>query len=150
MFNPFYRMVCGSLLLALSLMAADGPTKKKVVTPDGSPAGKFFSAGILAGDTLYVSGQGGFDAAAKKLPDNFEDEVRQCLKNVGAVLKAGGMDFSDVVAVQIYLTNMDLFARMNTVYTEVFKDPRPTRTTLGVSKLASAAARIEITVTARK
>jgi len=129
---------------------ADEPAKKKVVTPKDSPAGRPFSAGILAGDTLYVSGQGGFDSKTRKVPDNFEDEVRSCLKNVGSVLEAGGMDFSDVVAVQVYLTDMELFQRMNAVYMDVFKEPRPTRTTLGVSKLAGAGAHIEITVTARK
>jgi 2-iminobutanoate/2-iminopropanoate deaminase len=104
----------------------------------------------LVGDTLYVSGQGGVDPQTRKIPENFEDEVRSCLKNVGEVLHAGGMDFSDVVAVQVYLTDMDLFQHMNAVYTEVFKEPRPTRTTVGVAKLAGAGAHIEITVTARK
>jgi 2-iminobutanoate/2-iminopropanoate deaminase len=121
-----------------------------VITPLGTPAGRPFSAGILAGDTLYVSGQGGFDSKAGKIPDKFEDEVRSCLHNVGTVLQAAGMDFSDVVAVQVYLTDMDLFQRMNAVYMEVFKEPRPTRTTLGVAKLAGAGAHIEITATARK
>jgi enamine deaminase RidA (YjgF/YER057c/UK114 family) len=45
---------------------------------------------------------------------------------------------------------MDLFARMNAVYTTYFKDPRPARTAVGVTRLAVAKARIEITVTARK
>ena len=49
-----------------------------------------------------------------------------------------------------YLTDMDLFPRMNAVYTTFFTDPRPARTTVGVTKLAAAAAHIEITVTARK
>jgi 2-iminobutanoate/2-iminopropanoate deaminase len=66
------------------------------------------------------------------------------------VLKAAGMKYDDVVSVQVYLTDMDLFARMNAVYTTIFKSPRPARTTVGVTKLASAAAHIEITVTARK
>jgi 2-iminobutanoate/2-iminopropanoate deaminase len=59
------------------------------------------------------------------------------------------MDFSDVVAVQVYLTDMDLFQRMNAVYMEVFREPRPTRTTVGISKLAGLG-HVEITVTARK
>ena len=151
MSNPIPRMACLALLLAVCAMAADEPAKKKVVTPKDSPAGRPFSAGILAGDTLYVSGQGGFDSKTKKIPDNFEDEVRaRALVNVDAVLEAGGMDYSDVVAVQVYLTDMDLFQRMNAVYMDVFKEPRPTRTTVGVSKLAGAGAHIEITVTARK
>jgi len=150
MLKPTLRLASLTLLLAVCALAADEPAKKKVVTPKDSPAGRPFSAGILAGDTLYVSGQGGFDSKTKKIPDSFEDEVRSCLNNVHAVLEAGGMDYSDVVAVQVYLTDMDLFQRMNAVYMDVFKEPRPTRTTLGVSKLAGAGAHIEITVTARK
>ena len=64
--------------------------------------------------------------------------------------KPAGMSFDDVVAVQVYLTDMDLFPRMNAVYGGVFKAPRPARTTVGVTKLAAPKARIEITVTARK
>jgi len=55
-----------------------------------------------------------------------------------------------VVAVQVYLTDMELFQRMNAVYTTYFKEQRPSRTTLGVTKLAVPGARIEITVTARR
>jgi enamine deaminase RidA (YjgF/YER057c/UK114 family) len=55
-----------------------------------------------------------------------------------------------VVSVQVYLTDIDLFSRMNAVYGSVFKEPRPARTTVGVTKLAAPAAHIEITVTARK
>lgn len=130
--------------------AADKSARKKVVTPKDFPSGRPYSAGIQVGDTLYVSGQTGTDPKTQKVPENFEDEVRQTLTNIGAILQAGGMDFSDVVAVQVYLTDMDLFPRMNAVYTQTFKEPRPTRTTVGVSKLAGAGAHIEITVTARK
>ena len=56
---------------------------------------------------------------------------------------------SDAVSVQVYLTDMDLFARMNAVYMSYFPEPRPARTTVGVAKLVGTA-RIEITVTARK
>lgn len=130
--------------------AADEPANKKVVTPKDFPSGRPYSAGIQVGDTLYVSGQTGSDPKTQKVPENFEDEVKQCLANVGAILQAGGMDYSNVVAVQVYLTDMDMFQRMNAVYTQTFKEPRPTRTTVGVAKLAGAGAHIEITVTARK
>lgn len=150
MSNPIPKLVGLSLLIAVVSMAADESARKKVVTPKDTAPGRPFSAGLLVGDTLYVSGQGGFDAKLKKVPDNFEDEVRSCLANVGAVLQAGGMDFADVVSVQVYLTDMSQFQRMNAVYMDVFKEPRPTRTTVEVSKLAAAGARIEITVIARK
>jgi 2-iminobutanoate/2-iminopropanoate deaminase len=60
------------------------------------------------------------------------------------------MEFSNAVAVTVYLTDMDLFARMNTVYQQTFPEPRPSRTTVGVTRLAAAGAHIEVTVTARK
>jgi len=100
--------------------------------------------------TLYVSGQIGQDLKTKQVPADFETEVKTVLANIGIVLKAAGMDYKDVVSVQVYLTDMDLFPRMNAVYTTVFKEPRPSRTTVGVTKLALPAAHIEVTVTARK
>ncbi|MGA3203308.1 MAG: RidA family protein [Bryobacteraceae bacterium] len=123
--------------------------KKKIVTPKDFPAGRPFSAGIQVGDTLYVSGQTGTDPKTLKVPDNFDEEVRQCLENVGEILKAGGYDYSDAVAVQVYLTDMSMFPRMNAVYVHTFPDPKPTRTTVGVAALVGGA-HIEVTVTARK
>ena len=124
--------------------------KKYVVSPQSSRPNPNFSAGIHAGDTLYVAGQTGTDPKIEKVPDNFEDEVKQCLANIGEILHADKMDYSDVVAVQVYLTDMDLFQRMNAIYSGVFKEPRPTRTTVGIAKLAAPDAHIEITVTARR
>ena len=134
----------------LAMCATDEPAMKKIVTPKDFPAGRPYSAGLLAEDTLYLSGQIGADFKTQKVPENFDDEIRQCLDNVGSILEAGGMDFSDVVAVQVYLTDIDLFPRMNAVYTQFFNEPRPTRTTVGVAKLAGVGAHVEITVTARK
>lgn len=130
------------------LMTAASFAEKKVVAPPGAPAGKPFSPAILSGGTLYVSGQVGADKKGN-IPENFEDEVKQCFENIGETLKAGGFGFQDLVAVQVYLTDMDLFSRMNGVYTKVIPEPRPARTTVGVAKLVGKA-RIEITVTARK
>ena len=76
----------------------------------------------------------------------FSDET---LENVGVILKAAGYGFEDAVAVQVYLTDMELFQRMNAVYMTYFPEPRPARTTVGISKLVGPA-RIEITVTAYK
>ena len=59
------------------------------------------------------------------------------------------MGFEDAVTVNVYLTDISLFQQMNGVYTKYFKEPRPARTTVAVSKLVGTA-RIEITVTAKK
>lgn len=111
-----------------------------------------FPPGLMVGDTLYVSAFIGFDSKTGKIPDKFEDEMHNCLDHVRGVLKAGGMDFEDAVSVQIYLTDMSLYDRMNSIYLEVFKDPKPTRTTVQVVKVADGGrgAHIEMTVTARK
>jgi 2-iminobutanoate/2-iminopropanoate deaminase len=139
------RAIVVCLLFSLPLLA-----EKKVIQPKGFPTGRPFSAGILSDGTLYVAGQTGQDLATGKISDNFEAEVKQCLENIGLVLKEANMGFADVVAVQVYLTDIELFPRMNAVYTTYFKEPRPTRTTVGVSKLAGVGAHVEITVTARK
>ncbi len=139
------------ILLALVCVAAliyAAGSKKKVVAPKGATPSPNFSSGLQVGDTLYVSGMTGTKDG--KIPASFEDEVRQTLENIHGTLQAGNMDYSDVVAVTVYLTDMDLFPRMNGVYTTIFKEPRPTRTTVGVTRLAGAGAHIEITVTARK
>src|SRR5688572_24378298 len=125
-------------LLAATIAAAD----RKVIHPKEFPKGRPFSPGILSGGTLYVAGQVGSDLTSGKIPEDFEAEVRQCLQNVGLILKEAGMSFDDVVSVQVYLTDMELFQRMNGVYTTFFKDPRPARTTVGVAKLVGTA-RIE-------
>jgi len=140
------RNLCLILMLAALPLAAE----KKVIAPPEFAKGAPYSPGILVDGTLYISGLVGQDLKTKEFPATFEEEVKTTLNNVGLVLKAAGMDFKDVVSVQVYLTDIDLFARMNAVYTTFFSEPRPARTTVGVTKLAAAAAKIEITVTARK
>src|SRR5262249_38365641 len=143
--------------LLLTVLVATAPiyAQKKVVSPAelapaaGAPA-PMFSPGILVDGTLYVAGQIGTDLKTNDVPAEFEAEVKPCLARIGIILKSAGMSYKDVVAVQVYLTDMDLFQRMNAVYGKVFESPRPARTTVGVTKLASAKAHIEITVTAHK
>ncbi|MEX2262029.1 MAG: RidA family protein [Bryobacteraceae bacterium] len=138
-----------NLVLLSALALAPLAAEKKVVHPKEFAKGRPFSPGILADGTLYAAGQIGQDLKTGKLPSDFEAEVRQTLDNVGLILKEAGMSFADVVSVNVYLTDMDLFQRMNAVYTTYFKEPRPARTTVGVPRLAGPA-RIEITVIARK
>jgi len=137
------------LFLTLALGASSLAATRKVIQPKGFPTGRPFSPGILVDGTLYIAGQTGSDLKTGKIPAEFEAEVKQAFENIGLVLKEAGMTFDDAVAVQVYLTDMELFARMNAVYMTYFKEPRPARTTVGVAKLVGTA-RIEITVTAHK
>lgn len=141
------RRTTFALLLTL-LAVSTAFAQKKAITPAGSKPSPNFSAGLMVGDTLYVSGMVG-RAPDGKYPAKFEDEVQQTLDNISVVVKAAGLTMADAVAVQVYLTDMTLFDRMNGVYVKAFSDPKPTRTTVGVAKLVGEA-KIEITVTLRK
>ena len=79
-------------------------SEKKVVRPPGAEPSASWSHGIIVGDALYVSGMGGEDAAGK-ISGDFEQEVKQALDNIGAVLKTAAMSPEDVVSVQVYLTD---------------------------------------------
>ena len=145
--NYIPKPIWAAVLLLLSAGTMMGEDKK-IILPEGAKPGGNYSPGILVDGTLYVSGQGGEDSSGN-VAKIFEDEVRQALQNVNAVLKAAGMTSDDVVSVQVYLADASLFQRMNAVYTTFFKDPRPARTTVIVPKLVVTGT-IEITVTARK
>jgi 2-iminobutanoate/2-iminopropanoate deaminase len=138
-------------VLGLVLLGAAMPVlaEKKIIQPKEFAPGGPFNAAVLVDGTLYVSGQIGRDLKTQKVPEDFEAEVRQVLDNIGLILREAKMTYADVVAVQVYLTDMDLFQKMNGVYTTYFKTDRPSRTTVGVARLAAPGARIEITVTAR-
>jgi 2-iminobutanoate/2-iminopropanoate deaminase len=135
-------------LLTLCCAAATAGAERRIIMPKGATPGGNYSPGILVDGTLYVSGQAGEDKDGK-IPANFDDEVKQALENIRVVLEAAGMAPSDVVSVQVYLTDGTRFPRFNALYREFFKDPRPTRTTVVVAKLVGDG-HIEITTTARK
>lgn len=139
-----------STLLVTILVAGSAFAEKKLIHPKEFPKGRPFSPGIQVGNTLYVAGQIGADLKTGKIPENFEDEVKQTLDNIGIVLKEAGFSFADAVSVSVFLTDMELFSRLNPVYIKYFPDPKPVRTTVGTPKLAGGTARIEITVTAAK
>jgi 2-iminobutanoate/2-iminopropanoate deaminase len=138
-----------AILLSLAMLPAAFGAERKVIHPKEFPQGRPFSPALLVDGTLYVSGLVGQDLSTGKAPEDFPAEVKLCLDNVGIVLREAGMSFSDVVSVQVYLTDMTLFKDMNGVYVKYFPEPRPARTTVGVTKLAGPY-RMEITVTAKK
>src|SRR5688572_16098964 len=79
---------------------------KQIIAPPGSLiAGIPFSPGVRAGDLLHVAGTMGTDASGKIVSGGIEAQTKKTLENIGAILKAGGMDFKDVVSVNVYLTD---------------------------------------------
>ena len=150
------RSTLVAAVVTVLLSAAPALAEHKVImppelTPASGAAAPLFSPGILVDGTLYVAGELGTDLKTKQIPDDFDQEVRNSLGTIGLILKQAGMTYTDVVSVTVYLSDMDLFAKMNAVYATFFgKDPKPVRATIGVAKLASPKAHLEISVIARK
>ena len=89
----------------------------------------------LAGNTLYTSGQLGLIPATGELPAGVEAQAKQALDNLGAVLQAAGMDFSDVVKTTVFLADINDFAAINAIYAEYFTGEAPARSCVQVAAL---------------
>ena len=123
---------------------------RKTIRPEGSNPNAPYSPGIMVGDALYLSGQGGVDPKTGQLVQGpIEAHVKQTLENCGAILKAAGMDFSNVVTANVYLPDMGNFEKMNGVYRTYFKSDPPSRTTVGVAALPGETP-VEITFVANR
>lgn len=96
---------------------SDLSQKKRIGDP---PAGYPFSPGILAGDTLYISGKGD-QLADGSHPATFEEQVRQAMRNVEATLQAAGLDFGNVVMSHVFLDDYDNRETAGKVYSEFFE-----------------------------
>src|SRR5262249_2556756 len=111
--------VPGESRLEITCIAySDLAEKKRIGDP---PAGLPFSPGILAGDTLYVSGKGD-QLPGGGHPATFEEQVRQSLRNVESTLKLAGLDFRNVVMSHVFLDKYDNLEVANKVYNEFFED----------------------------
>ena len=104
-----------------------------------------YSQAIAHGKLLFASGQIPLDPRTGAIvPGEIEDETRQVLRNLRAVLEAGGSSLAQVVKATVYVTDLALFARINAVYAESFDaDPPPARATVQVAALPLGA-RVEI------
>jgi len=95
-----------------------------------------YSHGIDTGSSVYCSGQTPLDPATGELVSGgIGAQTNQCIDNLFAVLAAGGLLASNVVKVNVFLTNMADFAEMNEAYAARFEEPFPARTTIGVAAL---------------
>lgn len=116
-----------------SIESADAP----------APIGPYSQA-IALRHLIFCSGQIPLDPSSAQLcGDDVAGQAEQVLRNLGAVLRAGGSDFSGVVKTTIFLTDMADFAAVNAVYEQYFGDAKPARSTIAVAALPKGA-RVEI------
>ena len=122
----------------------------QVIHSDRAPkaVGPYSQAVKYAG-LLYASGQIGLVAETGKLvTDDVESQVRQVTKNLSAVLKEAGADLTDILKVNIFLTDMGDFPQVNGIYAVWLKDHRPARATVAVAALPLGA-KVEMDLIAR-
>lgn len=106
--------------------------KKVINTPLAPTPGGHFSQGIVVNGRIYVAGQTPINPKTGEMPESIEEKTRQCITNIENVLMEGGGKLEDVVKVNIYLTNIDDFEKVNEVYKEFFTGIPPVRVTCGV------------------
>lgn len=94
-----------------------------------------YSQAIQAGDFIYVSGQIPINPATGEVVEGIENQTKQVLENLKAVLSEAGTDFSNVVKFTIYLASMEDFAVVNEIYGCHLQKPYPARATVEVSRL---------------
>jgi len=115
--------------------------KREVITTDRAPAAVGpYSQAIRVGDLVFTAGQLAIDPATGRLVEGgIEEQTRQVLRNIAAVLEAAGSSLDKVVKTTVFLKNMGDFKSMNRVYGEFFTNQPPARSTVEVGELALGA-----------
>lgn len=109
-----------------------------------SPVGPY-TPGMGFERLIFVSGQGATDPATGRLAgDDVATQTEQCLKNLQAILQAGGSDLQYVLRCGVFLLDIREFQAMNAVYGRVFGEHRPARTTIQAAGLPGPGLRVEI------
>ncbi len=108
----------------------------KAINTEKAPAAVGpYSQGIIAGDMLFLSGQGGIDPATGKVVEGgVEAETRQAMENIKALLEEAGTDFTKAVKTTCFLADMGDFAKFNAIYAEYFTT-KPARSCVAVKDL---------------
>jgi len=100
-----------------------------------------YSQAVRSGNLLFLSGQIPLDPKSGNLIEgDFSAQSRRVFDNLRAVLKAAGADFRNVTRATVYLTDLNNFQTLNTIYGEYFGNHKPARSTVGVAQLPRGAA----------
>lgn len=114
-------------------------SKKIIATADAPAAIGPYSQAVQAGNTVYLSGQIGLDPATMQLAEGIDAQIARVFDNLKAVAAAAGGTLADAVKVNIYLTDLAHFARVNDAMARVFSPPYPARATVQVAALPRGA-----------
>lgn len=147
----FSRLMLAPAVVALAVLTGCATGGKTIHTTDKIyPAIGPYSQMVQAGNTYYLSGVIPLNKAGNAVEGTtIEEQTRLVLSYIGEVLKAQGLGYENVVMSNVYLKNLNDFAKMNAIYAEYFKTNPPARATVEVARLPRDVL-IEIAVIATK
>lgn len=109
---------------------------KEIFTENAPKPAGHYSQAVVQNGFIFVSGQLPIDpATGEKKNGSVEEETVQALRNVAAILEEAGSDMHHVVKTTVYVTNIELWERLNAVYAEFFGDHRPARAVVPTGEL---------------
>jgi reactive intermediate/imine deaminase len=110
-----------------------------VSTPDAPAAIGTYSQAVKVGSTVYMSGQIGLDPATMTMADGIDAQIARVFDNLKAVAAAAGATLDNAVKVNVFLTDLGNFAKVNEAMTRYFNQPFPARAAVGVAALPRGA-----------
>lgn len=110
-----------------------------VSTPDAPAAIGTYSQAVKVGNTVYMSGQIGLDPATMTMADGIDAQIARVFDNLKAVAAAAGATLDNAVKVNVFLTDLGNFAKVNEAMTRYFNQPFPARAAVGVAALPRGA-----------
>lgn len=114
-------------------------SKTIIATPDAPAAIGTYSQAVRVGDTVYLSGQIGLDPASMTLVEGIDAQIVQVFENLKAVTEAAGGSLADIVKLNVFLTDLAHFAKVNETMARYFSAPYPARAAVGVKELPRGA-----------
>lgn len=122
--------------------------EKRVISTNNAPGAIGpYSQAINVGDFIYTSGQLPINAATGVMPESIEEQTKESLENVKAIVEAAGSTMDKVIKTTVFLQDMNDFVKMNEVYSKYFNQPYPARSAVQVARLPKDA-KVEIEVIA--
>ena len=108
----------------------------KIIETDNAPkAIGTYSQAVKVNGFLFISGQIPLDPSTMELVEGIENQINQVFENINQILKADGMDFSNVVKLSVLLEDLSNFEKVNEIMASIFSKPYPARAAYEVSKL---------------
>lgn len=114
-------------------------SKTIISTPKAPAAIGTYSQAVKVGDTVYMSGQIGLDPSSMQLVDGIDAQIVRVFENLKAVAEAAGGSLADVVKLNVFLTDLANFAKVNETMAKYFSEPFPARAAVGVKELPRGA-----------